>query len=381
MASPAALQLLASLTRLTWLDLSRTAVAAGLQHLTALKGLEELRLDGCEGVTDEHLQPLSALPGLIRLDARDTGLQSGSLVALSSLRHLGIAQCSGIGAAALEAVARLTRLTYLDIAYTATEAGPAQLAQLARLTSLREVRMWGHSIRHQAAALLDLPHLGTLCATSVAVPQGQDLSGCAITQLVLLEPAAADLQALPQLPALQSLFIQAAPAGISGISAQAQLTELVLGDCEGVQGAELTTALQCLQQLQVLELGHADCFDRQCLVALAGMRQLRELWLDGGWAAFRPAWCDWLGMLHRCTRLQQLTLQGCFPISEGILMGLVSHPGMQRVVLRAEHGLAAEVVSALREQAGAFGCELLCEEELCVGPRADEFFNIELGDG
>ena len=51
---------------------------------------------------------------------------------------------------------------------------------------------------------------------------------------------------------------------------------------------------------------------------------------------------------------------------------------MQRVVLRGEHGLAAEVVSALQEQGAAFGCELLCEEGLCMGPRADEFFCIEL---
>jgi hypothetical protein len=34
------------------------------------------------------------------------------------------------------------------------------------------------------------------------------------------------------------------------------------------------------------------------------------------------------------------------------------------------------VEPALREQGGAFGCELLCEEGLCAGPRADEFFYV-----
>jgi hypothetical protein len=281
-----------------------------------------------------------------------------------------------MGAAALEAVAQLTRLTFLDIGDSATEAGPAQLAQLTQLTSLRELWLWGRPIRQQAAALLELPRLGTLWAHSIALPRGQDLGGCAITRLALDAPAAADPQALPQLPALQSLFIGAAPAGIFGISVQTQLTELVVGSCKGVQGAELAAALRGLQQLQALELGHAACFDRQCLVAVAGLPQLQELWLDGGEQGPVPG--DSWGMLHRCTQLQRVTLQRCGPISQGTLVALLSQPGMQWVVLRGQHGLEAAAVRDLQAVGQSFGCKLLCREELCAGPRGAVFFDIEM---
>jgi Leucine-rich repeat (LRR) protein len=379
-ASPVALQLLASLSRLTSLDLSGTAVAAGLQHLAALKGLASLSLGDCQGVKDKHLQPLSALTGLTSLDARDTAMQGGSLAALSSLRSLDIGRCSSMRSAALAAVAQLTHLTFLDISFTATEAGPAQLVQLAQLTSLQELRLWGHTIRQQAAALLELPCLGTLCADSVAVPPGQDLSGCAFTRLVLDRPAAADLQVLPQLPALQSLIICTGSAGLSGISVLTQLTELVAGSFHSVQGAELAAALRGLKQLQVLELSHAASFDRQCLLEVAGMRQLRQLWLDGGRQGLAPGVVDCLGMLHRCAELQQLTLQRCGPIPFAVLFSLVGgHPSMQRMALRgSDHSLTAEAAGDLRALCATFACVLLSEEVVCAGPRSEEFFETDV---
>jgi hypothetical protein len=251
-------------------------VSAGLAQLTSIKGLCNLWLDECADLTDEHLQPLSALTGLTRLDAARTGVQGSSLAGLARLRHLNLTDCSNLGAAALAGVVQLTRLIYLDIGFSATAAGPAQLAQLAQLTNLQELKAWGHRIRGQAAeALLELPSLRKLVAYSVAVPQCQDVSGSALTRLVLQVPAAADMQSLPRLPALQSLIIGAAIAGtMSNIRVQQQLTELTVGRCEDVQAGELAAALQGLRQLQVLELGHAAYFDRQCLLAVAEMPQL-----------------------------------------------------------------------------------------------------------
>jgi hypothetical protein len=215
------------------LDLSGTGASAGLAQLASLKGLCWLSVGDCVDVADEHLQPLSALTGLTRLDARSTGLNQGSsLAALASLRSLYLYRCSSLGAAELAHVAQLTRLAFLDIGYSATGAGPAQLVQLAQLTNLQELRAWGHSIRGEAAAaLLDLPSLGALLADSVAVQHGQDVSGSALTRLVLQEPAAADLESLLQLPALQSLIIGTARAGaMSCIRVLQQLTELVGGE-------------------------------------------------------------------------------------------------------------------------------------------------------
>jgi hypothetical protein len=377
-ASPGALQVLASLTRLTWLDLSNTGVAAGLQQLTSLKGLAHLSLRGCEGVTDEHLQPLSALTGLTSLDASCTGVQGSSLPALSSLRHLGLYSCNRLEAAGLAAVAQLTRLTYLDVSRCAIGAQPAQLAQvaqLAQLTNLQVLKLSEHTIRDQAAALLQQPRLGELCADDITVPQGQDLGGCAITRLVLRIPAAAGVQTLPQLPALQSLRIGTAYAGIiSSISVLTQLTELAVGWFEVVQASELATALRGLKQLQALELGHAGCFDMECLRALAGLHQLQQLWLDGGRQGLAPGMGDCWGMLHCCTQLQRVTLQRCGPISKGALLGLVTQLGMQQVVLRGAHGLSTAVVSELRTLGAVRGCELLCEEEVRNWSLCDAYF-------
>jgi hypothetical protein len=341
-----ALQQLASLTRLTELDLSGTGVSAGLAQLTSLKGLGSLTPDGCVQITDEHLQPLSALTGLTRLNVRSTGVQQGSsLAALASLRSLKMNRCSNLGAAALAQVAQLTRHTFLNIGYSARDAGPAQLAQLAQLTNLQELRAWGHSIRGDAAAaLLELPSLEELAVDSLAMQQGQDISSSALTRLVLEEPA--DLQSLPQLPALHSLIIGTATAGtISSIRVQQQLAQLVVGRCEDVQAGELAAALQGLRQLMVLELGHAACFDRQCLLAVAGMSQLQELWLDGGSEGLAPGVGDCLGVLQRCCGLREVTLQRCGAISKGALIALVSQAGMRQVVLSGLHSMAASAVS------------------------------------
>jgi hypothetical protein len=263
----------------------------------------------------------------------------------------------------LAAVAQLARLTWLDLSYSANGAAPAQLAQLARLSDLRELWVWGHAIREQAAALLELPSLGELCADRVAVPQGQDLSCCAITRLVLSAHAAAEMQALPQLPALQSLMIRRAPAGLSSIAVQTQLTELAVGKFDGVQANELAAGVRGLKQLQDLELGHAGFFDKQCLLAVAGMRHLQQLWLDGGEeAGLAPGMRECWGLLHRCTQLQR-----CGPMSQGVLLGLLSKPGMQWVELRGAHGLASAELGA------AEGCKLRCTKMLLAGPLCDDF--------
>ncbi len=374
-ASPYALQMLACLTRLTCLDLGRTGVAAGLQQLTSLKSLASLSVMACEDVTDDHLQCLSALTGLNRLAASFTRIQGASLAALSSLRHLDLDSCSSLGTAGLAAVAQLTRLTFLDFSFCATRAEPAQLAQLAQLTNLQDLRLLGHTIRQQAAVLLELPCLGQLCADSVAVSQGQDLSGCAITRLALHEPTDADLQALPQLPALQSLLISAAAHGLSGISVQMQLTELVVAYCAGVLASELAAALQGLQQLQALELAYAGCFDMECLAAVAGMQQLQELWLDGGLHGLAPGIGECWGLLHRCAQLQRVTLQRCGPVSQGALVALVGHVAMEQVTLRGEHGLSGEAVEAVGAVGGMYGCELLCEQEHSQTPRFSKFYS------
>jgi hypothetical protein len=304
--------------------------------------------------------------------------QGSSLATLASLRSLNLFECSGLGVAALAHVAHLTRLTFLDIGFCAKGAEPAQLAQL---TNLQELRLGGYSVTGQAAAaLLDLPSLRELHADRLSVQHGQDVSSSAITRLVLKYPKPADLQSLPQLPALQTLIIGTARAGaVSHIRVQHQLMELVVGQFDDdVQAGELAAALQGLRQLRVLELGDAACFDRQCLLAVAGMPQLLELWLDGGSEGLAPGLGNCLGVLHRCCGLRDVTLQRCGTISKGALIGLVSQAGMRRVVLMGgpgSHLLEVAVVSRLKTLGATFGCELLFSG-LGPGPRCAAFYRI-----
>ncbi len=157
---------------------------------------------------------------------------------------------------------------------------------------------------------------------------------------------------------------------------QTKLTQLVLGRCEGVQASELAAILQGLKHLQALELGRASCFDTQCLLAVAGMQQLQELWLDGGEEGLAPGVAECWGMLHCCPRLLDVTLQRCGTISQGALVALVIHVAMQQITLRGEHGVRAEAVRDVQALGESLGCELLCVEEVCAGPTCRILFGM-----
>jgi hypothetical protein len=271
------------MAHLTHLSLSSSPAGPGLQHLARLSSLGSLVLRDCGQVMDEHLQHLGGLRGLTSLSLSKSSVTGSNLGALHSLQRLRLYECSSVGPAALEGIAQLTRLTYLSALDSCDRATPAQLAQLSRLTNLQHLALGRATIRGGAAALLDLPKLAKLAAYTIAADQ-QQLAGRAscLGRLALVCPSAADLRALPQLPALQSLAISNAPAGIACLSALTQLTELVVGCIsKDTSAADLARALQGLRQLQVLELHGVGYFDEQYLLAVAAMQQLRDLWLDG----------------------------------------------------------------------------------------------------
>ena len=358
------MQALASLTRLTALDLSGYAASSPgwLQHLTSLASLRSLTLSNM--YISDQLQHLSALANLtmLRVSAQRGSLQSSGLARLSSLQHLDIHGCSSRDIR-MDDVAQLTRLTHLDISCWDALAAPARLEQLMPLTNLRTLYMWGHSIGEQSAALLGLPHLCELRADDVAAQPGQDLNRCAITRLVLAR--AAHLPPLPPLPALQSLTIGTAHAGIASLAQQTQLTELVVAEFqEQVQPADLAAALQGLRQLQVLLLYDAPCFDRRCLEAVGEMPQLQKLWLcqsDGSQAAPQPVG-GCLEVLRGCPKLQRVLLEGCGPISKPSLEALVTHRPMQTLELCGRQGLTVAAVPEVQAVGARHGCRLVEEQ-------------------
>jgi hypothetical protein len=359
---------LAPMAHLTHLSLSSSPVGPGLQHLARLSSLGSLVLRDCGQVTDEHLQHLGGLRGLTSLSLIKSSVTGSSLGALRSLQQLSLVDCSSMGPAALEGIAQLTRLTFLSAFSSCEGATPAQLAQLSRLTDLQHLELLSYSIGGEAAALLDLPSLAVLAARGIEVGEQQLAGrGGAISRLVLMNSSAADLRALPQLPQLQSLVISGAPAGVAGLSALTKLTELaVFHISKDVGAADLARALQGLRLLQVLELHGVGCFDEQCLLAVAAMQQLRELWLDGASGDQGALHVSGLIVLHRCTALQRLTLQRCGPVLNiPTLAALVSQRGMRQVVLRGEAGLlAAEQLAEVQRLGSRFGCEFKAGEEV-----------------
>jgi hypothetical protein len=173
------LQMLTSLTHLTYLGLGSTGVSAGLQ-LLQFSRLRALDLGGCEDVQDEDLRHVltgTLLPRLSWLDLRGTAVGDGSLAGLSALgklRALGLDQCSRVSPAGLAALAQLPKLWDLSLSFSARGAAPAQLAQLAELTRLSRLALKGHAIgREAAAALLALPRLASLAAASIAAGAGR----------------------------------------------------------------------------------------------------------------------------------------------------------------------------------------------------------------
>jgi uncharacterized membrane protein YgcG len=405
------LRLLTTLTQLTSLDLGATDVAsAGLSQVARLTQLRVLGLGDCEGVGDPELRLIcsSGLTSLTRLCLRGMAVGdrgAAGLSGLGRLRALDLDRCRWVGPAGLAALAALGALQELSLSWCATAVQPAQLAQLGQLAGLTRLVLKGHGIRGEAAtALLELPRLAELAAASVAAGDGGAAGGLepgseqrprplrwqllqlacpqlaargaargealpasaertlsphaggrAITRLVLTHPRSAELRALLPLPALQSLTIGAAPAGLSRVGCQAQLTRLAVGDLQAVSADELCAALQGLRQLRLLELEGAGCFDEQCLLAVAAMQQLTELWLSEASEVLGGAFY----VLQHCGALRRLTLQSCAYVGSEVVRALARKAGMEQVVLRGWAATALQL-EHMQQLGARHGCEVLC---------------------
>jgi hypothetical protein len=183
------------------LDVSHTQITNnGLQYLTKLRNLEEIKLGGNK-VSGVGLHALRTLPKLTRLDLsgfqkRNSGtwavaltdLDLESIGALVTLQHLSLngTKITDLGLTRLKT---LTDLRSLDLGRTAvTSTGLKELAGLAKLERLS---LWKSSrVDDQAASVLS--EMKGLVAL--------DLSETAITD--------AARQQLRSLPRLKELYVQ-----------------------------------------------------------------------------------------------------------------------------------------------------------------------------
>ncbi|MBE7492670.1 MAG: hypothetical protein HS108_13075 [Planctomycetes bacterium] len=142
---------LKELRSLEMLDLSGTPLSGrGFTHLERLTALREIRLNGCEELSDEGVAALSMLPALRELSLR----QSASLTAVGlahladcrRLTHLSLWQCGGMSDGVLKRLSELTELKLLVVtthSATRDHVTDEGAKYLGKLTSLEKLRLFG----------------------------------------------------------------------------------------------------------------------------------------------------------------------------------------------------------------------------------------------
>jgi Leucine-rich repeat (LRR) protein len=127
------------LMRLTSLDIRDVDIGEdGLKEVAKVVQLENLSLSSTDGVSDETIGELAALPRLARLDVSgaigDAGLKS--IAAIKSLQALNLSECQ-VTAAGIKELAKLEHLHELNLDSTATDdAGLKALAGFPHLELL-----------------------------------------------------------------------------------------------------------------------------------------------------------------------------------------------------------------------------------------------------
>jgi hypothetical protein len=347
-----ALQLLPSLSQLTALSVWGTAVSAGLQHLSGLSRLRELRLNCCNSIRDEHILSLSALRALTALHAEGLTITGARLSALASLRSLRLHACPKVAAAGLASIAQLQQLQQLSL-NNSYDRRATQLAPLSQLTNLQELHVLRDWIEGPALALLDLPHLTSLEAWRISAEQHEAGRGAAIRSLGLRSTRDTPLAMLLPLPSLEQLAIHRAYGDLAAVGQQPQLTHLGLGGlC--YSGGGLAGVLLQLRHLQVLQLSRVwDCLTLEDMLALAQLPQLEELCI-----ADSDAPAELYCLLQRCARLRKVVLQACRSVGLPAMTALVSKPGMREVALRGVKGGEEVLEERLQRVARQLGVQL-----------------------
>lgn len=143
--------LLGSLDNLRFLSLAETRITdEGLEHLLALKSLQELHLDHTE-ITDQGLSLIAALHGLQVLDLKGTKITDAGIARLrplTNLRGLYLTR-TRISDAGLRYVAHLKTLETLILWDTAV--GDDGIIHLHSMPALREVILWGTAVTDAGA--------------------------------------------------------------------------------------------------------------------------------------------------------------------------------------------------------------------------------------
>lgn len=253
---------LGTLPNLSLLDLSETVEASGsLQEIHRCPALTELRLAGCDWVTDDQIALLGRLPQLTRLDLSGTSISNGAV------RHL-------------EQFEALTVLSVVDCPEL-TDDGVLALAQLPGLAALH---LTGTSVSYNGWQQLQAEHPHLLLVFDVdSIPVVRhiiDAGGWFNEQasaLVISGPADGfDLSVLSRLSALQALSL--VDCNISETNSEwiEDLDQLTFLSLAGSRFPDAMLDPVSRLPLTSLDLGKTDVTDSG-IRHLAGMKSLERL--------------------------------------------------------------------------------------------------------
>jgi hypothetical protein len=277
-----------------------------LRPLAELTKMRKLVLEGCTGLSDQRLRPLSTLRHLQELDLTIQGLSEEclSVVPWASMRLLYVefemsdrglkllsplaflphfSICKTVSDAGLRALSRLTKVQALDLSQClqVSDKGLSTLASLVslRTLNLKHVAVTDSSLKALSSLTLltsldlsgcDLITTGGLWALqTLEALRTLDLSGCTRVSLVLSD--------LPPLPALRQLGLR--QVRIQKLRPQLltqSLESVDLSWCSALSISDLRS-MAGRSRLAVLRLSRCGSIRSSCLKQLSSLLSLRDL--------------------------------------------------------------------------------------------------------
>lgn len=297
--------------------------------------LRELRLTSCYRITGTglgHLAPLTCLTSLNLMHCRAI-MTLDALVALSSLCHLSVEACAGLGDAGCAVLANLPALTSLDMRCCteltddmAIALGPALLSRL-------------HALYLGCCPLIGDAFFGALEAAPASNLTMLHLRDCVqITDLGLAHISRLGVKRL-NLAGLCRIT----DAGLAML-ASLQMTVLSLKCCSSITSGGVARLMRGQQEVEWLDLCMNQQVEDEAVGALAHMRTLHTLRIryngvtDLGLATLAAG---------HLKALRLLNVEQCAGVTDGAVGSMLNLPGIQTVYL-AGSGMTDQAALALR---------------------------------
>lgn len=269
---------LASLKRL---DISLTYITdEGVERLKALPGIVELNFFGAESITDVAVAHLRGWESLRRLNLRGSDITDTSMEYIAGLRNLRSLDVSftQISTPGLEYLAELTHLE--ELALGGNKINGAGLTVLAALPNLKKLTLKGSQRRNSGYWAVSLTNVDMEMLGSLRQLEWLDLGGSIRSPLNdLSDLGIGEVAQLRELRVLDISQTRISSAGLEPLAGLPKLERLSLWRAERIDDGAAEHLAQ-MSSLHTLDLSETQVTDAT-LARLAELPQLRRLYLSG----------------------------------------------------------------------------------------------------